>query len=202
MSKPSNLIVNWNYGCNYLLKKDLTFKKYYSRNHFLKINKNKFDVLFKSICSQQISVSAAMSIYAKSKKIIGPINYSNFKRNRKIISNLPISKNKKKSINSIIDNYSKIKKITSQNKNYEFVKNQLIPIFGIGKWTVDMFCIFHLGLLNILPIGDLGFINAYKKFYKDPNLQKLAMNMKKWGDFTTIVTWYLWSSYDEEPLYL
>jgi len=65
-----------------------------------------------------------------------------------------------------------------------------------------MFCIFHLGLLNILPIGDLGFINAYKKYYSDPNLKLLSKNIEKWGDFTTIVTWYLWSTYDSEPLYI
>jgi len=196
------LINNWNSGCNYLLKKDLTFKKYYNRNHCLKINKNKFDVLYKSICSQQISVSAAMSIYNKSIKVIGKINYSNFRKNSFLISNLPLSTNKKKSIHSIIDHYYVIKKINSKTKNYDLIKSQLLPIFGIGKWTVDMFCIFHLGLLNILPIGDLGFINAYKKYYNDPNLKSLPNNIKKWGDFTTIVTWYLWSTYDSEPLYI
>ena len=196
------MINNWESGCNYLLKKDFTFKQYYNRNHFLKINKNKFDVLFKSVCSQQISVSAAMSIYNNSIKIIGRINYSNFRKNRFLISNLPLSTNKKKSIHSIIDHYSVIKKINSKIKNYDLIKSQLLPIFGIGKWTVDMFCIFHLGLLNILPIGDLGFINAYKKYYNDPSLKSLNNNIEKWGDFTTIVTWYLWSTYDSEPLYI
>ena len=50
----------------------------------LKTNKSKFDVLFKSICSQQISVSAAMSIYKNSKNIIGPINFKNFNTRKKI----------------------------------------------------------------------------------------------------------------------
>ena len=71
----------WKKGCTYLLKNDPVFKKYYNPNHQLKTNKNKFDVLFKSICSQQISVSAAMSIYKNSKSIIGPINFKNFKTN-------------------------------------------------------------------------------------------------------------------------
>ena len=37
-----------------------------------------------------------------------------------------------------------------------------------------MFSIFYLGLPNIMPLGDLGFINAYKKLYKDQNLTKLS----------------------------
>ena len=195
------MISYWKEGCKFLLNKDPIFKKYYNSNHSLKLNKNKFDVLFKSICSQQISVSAAMSIYIKSKKIIGPINYLNFKTNNSKIAKLPLSKNKKKSIKSLIDNYDLVKKIKTSNPVINDIAN-LTKIFGIGNWTVEMFSIFHLGLSDVMPIGDLGFINAYKKYYKDPNLLKFNKNSKKWSKYSTIVTWYLWSSYDSEPLYL
>ena len=195
------MISYWKEGCKYLLIKDPTFKKYYNSNHSLKLNKNKFDVLFKSICSQQISVSAAMSIYNKSKKVIGPINYLNFKKNISKIAKLPLSKNKKKSIKSLIDNYDLVKKIKASNPVSNDIVN-LTKIFGIGNWTVEMFSIFHLGLSDVIPIGDLGFINAYKKYYKDPDLLKFNKNSKKWGKYSTIVTCYLWSSYDSEPLYL
>ena len=195
------MISYWKVGCKFLLNKDPIFKKYYNSNHSLKLNKNKFDVLFKSICSQQISVSAAMSIYNKSQKIIGPINYLKFKKNISKITKLPLSKNKKKSIKSLIDNYDLVKKIKASNPVSNDVAN-LTKIFGIGNWTVEMFSIFHLGLSNIMPIGDLGFINAYKKYYNDPYLIKLNKNTKKWSKYSTIVTWYLWASYDSEPLYL
>ena len=195
------MISYWREGCKFLLNKDPIFKQYYNSNHSLKLNKNKFDVLFKSICSQQISVSAAMSIYNKSKKVIGPINYLNFKKNISKITKLPLSKNKKKSIKSLIDNYDLVKKIKSSNPEINDI-NSLNKIFGIGNWTVEMFSIFHLGLSNIMPIGDLGFINAYKKYYNDPDLIKFNKNTKKWSKYSTIVTWYLWASYDSEPLYL
>ena len=195
------MISYWKVGCKFLLNKDPIFKKYYNSNHSLKLNKNKFDVLFKSICSQQISVSAAMSIYNKSKKVIGPINYLNFKKNNSKIVKLPLSKNKKKSIKSLIDNYDLVKKIKASNPVSNDIAN-LTKIFGIGNWTVEMFSIFYLGLSDVMPIGDLGFINAYKKYYKDPDLLKFNKNSKKWRKYSTIVTWYLWSSYDSEPLYL
>ena len=195
------MISYWEEGCKFLLYKDPKFKKYYNSSHSLKLNKNKFDVLFKSICSQQISVSAAMSIYNNSKKIIGPINYLNFKKNIFKITKLPLSKNKKKSIKSLIDNYDLVKKIKSSNPEINDI-NSLTKIFGIGNWTVDMFSIFHLGLSSITPMGDLGFIKAYKKYYNDPDLIKFNKNTKKWSKYSTIVTWYLWASYDSEPLYL
>ncbi len=192
----------WKNGCNYLLKSDPYFKNYYNKNHYLKLNKNKFDILFKSICSQQISVSAAMSIYQKSKKIMGSINYNKFKNHISLIEDLPLSANKKKSIISLIDNYQLVKSIRFDTSFKSEPPYELTKIFGIGPWTVEMFSIFHLGISNILPKGDLGFINAYKKYYKDKNLYKLPKNSRKWSIYSTIVTWYLWSSYDSEPLYL
>ena len=192
----------WKTGCQYLLKNDLQFKNYYNKNHFLKLNKNKFDILFKSICSQQISVSAAMAIYQQSKKIMGTISYNKFKNKISLIEDLPLSNNKKKSIISLISNYELVQSIKFDDTFQLSPPYELTKIFGIGPWTVQMFSIFHLGISNILPIGDLGFINAYKKYYKDESLKKLNKNSNKWSKYTTIVTWYLWSSYDSEPLYL
>ena len=170
----------WKKGCTYLLDNDPVFKYYYNPNHKLKTNKNKFDVLFKSICSQQISVSAAMSIYKKSKSIIGPINFKNFKIHKSKIKNLPLSKNKKKCLKSLINNYHLVTDIKLSNSNFEKVNNNLTQIFGIGKWTAEMFSIFYLGLPNIMPLGDLGFINAYKKFYRDKNLSKFSFHSNNW----------------------
>ena len=196
------MIPYWKTGCNYLLKNDSYFKNYYNKNHSLKLNKNKFDILFKSICSQQISVSAAMSIYQQSKKIMGSINFYKFRNQIPLIKDLPLSQNKKKSIISLIKNYQLVKSIKYDNNFKSVPPYELTKIFGIGPWTVEMFSIFHLGISNILPKGDLGFINAYKKYYNDANLVKLEKNSKNWANYSTIVTWYLWSSYDSEPLYL
>ncbi len=196
------MIPYWKKGCDYLLKKDPFFKKYYNSNHYLKLNKNKFDILFKSICSQQISVTAAMSIYQQSKKIMGSISYNRFKNQTRLIEDLPLSKNKKKSIFSLIENYQLVKSIKFDHSYESKPPYELTKIFGIGPWTVEMFSIFHLGISDILPRGDLGFINAYKKYYNDKNLDKLDKNSKNWSNYSTIVTWYLWSSYDSEPLYL
>ena len=192
----------WKSGCKYLLKNDPIFVKYYNSSHKLVLNNNKFDVLFKSVCSQQISVSAAMSIYQNSKKIIGPINYKNFKNNIFLVSKLPLTNNKKKCIQSIIKNYQYVSKVRRNITDLVVLRKNFLKIFGIGNWTVDMFAIFYLGYSNILPVGDLGFINAYKKFYNDSNLKKIPYYSNKWNNYSTIVTWYLWASYDEQPLYI
>ena len=196
------MINYWKKGCKFLLKNDPIFINYYNSDHFLKLNNNKFDVLFKSICSQQISVSAAMAIYNISKNTMGSINYLTFKNKSHLLSKLPLTNNKKKSIKSLITNYDLVKRIKASNSFLDKPPNHLKQIFGIGPWTIDMFSIFYLGLSNIKPIGDLGFINAYKKYYSDKNMVRFTSNSIKWGNFSTIVTWYLWASYDSEPLYL
>ena len=133
---------------------------------------------------------------------IAELNYNRFKNQIGLIVDLPLSKNKKKSIISLIENYQLVKSIKFDHSYESKPPYELTKIFGIGPWTVEMFSIFHLGISNILPKGDLGFINAYKKYYNDKNLNKLDKNSKNWSNYSTIVTWYLWSSYDSEPLYL
>ena len=136
------------------------------------------------------------------KKIIGPINYKNFKNNIYLVNKLPLTNNKKKCIQSIIKNYQYVRKVRRNVTSIEFLRKNFLKIFGIGNWTVDMFAIFYLGYSNILPLGDLGFINAYKKFYNDNSLKKIPYYRNKWNNYSTIVTWYLWASYDEQPLYI
>jgi len=102
----------------------------------------------------------------------------------------------------LIENYDLVKKIKNDNNYLRLPPFELTKIFGIGPWTVEMFSIFHLGLSNIAPRGDLGFINSYKKNYSDDNLLHFDSHCKIWGNYSTIITWYLWSTYDDQPLYL
>ena len=141
-------------------------------------------------------------IYSARKFLYESMNVGNIKNQISLIEDLPLSNNKKKSIISLISNYDLVQSIKFDDTFQLSPPYELTKIFGIGPWTVQMFSIFHLGISNILPIGDLGFINAYKKYYKDESLKKLNKNSNKWSKYTTIVTWYLWSSYDSEPLYL
>jgi DNA-3-methyladenine glycosylase II len=81
----------------------------------------------------------------------------------------------------------------------EAIAKQLMAIKGIGQWTAEMFLIFHLQRSNILPLTDLGLINAIKLHYgkgvaiAKPQMLELAM---PWQPYRTVATWYLWRSLD------
>ena len=192
----------WHDGISHIIKIDPVFKTYGTEKKLLNINKSLFEVLFNSICSQQIATIAAQSIQFKSISIFKKISLKNFSSNLKKIDQLPLSGNKKKCITSLINYLSKNKSIKWKSLTDEEVHSLLINIFGIGPWTIEMFNIFYRGSKNIIPLKDIGFINSYKKYYKDPSLKYLNSNIKKWSPFGTIVTMNLWLAYDGKKIEL
>ena len=63
-----------------------------------------------------------------------------------------------------------------------------------------MFNIFYRFIKFFIPLKDIGFINSYKKIYKDPSLKYLNSYISKWKPFGTIITMNLWLAYDGKPV--
>lgn len=84
-------------------------------------------------------------------------------------------------------------------KNDEEVIEDLISIKGIGRWSAEMFLIFHLLRPDVFPHGDLGLQKAIYKHYNDGKKMTLARMLKlseSWRPYRTVATWYLWRSLD------
>ena len=82
----------------------------------------------------------------------------------------------------------------------EEIIQQLISIYGVGRWTAEMFLIFSLNRLDVLPLGDLGLRAGVQQIYNMralPSPDKVRKLGKKWQPFETIGTWYTWRSMDE-----
>jgi DNA-3-methyladenine glycosylase II len=76
----------------------------------------------------------------------------------------------------------------------------LIQVKGVGVWTVQMFLIFTLGRLDVLPTGDLGIRKGMKMLYKLnelPNAKKMEALAKSWQAHASVASWYLWKLADE-----
>ena len=79
----------------------------------------------------------------------------------------------------------------------EEVIDALIPIRGIGRWTAQMFLIFSLGRLDILPVDDLGLRAGVQDQYgldELPHKEQLSELAEPWRPYRSIATWYLWRS--------
>jgi len=84
----------------------------------------------------------------------------------------------------------------------EEVAEQLTAIKGLGRWTADMFLMFHLGRPDILPVGDQGIRRAIQVEYglrKLPDAKRMRKIAKPWQPYRTLACLYLWSSLDNTP---
>jgi len=79
----------------------------------------------------------------------------------------------------------------------------LTQVKGIGRWTAEMFLMFRLHRPDVLPVGDLGILNAVKKAYrlrKPPTPARLVRLGEAWRPYRSVACWYLWASLDNAPV--
>lgn len=75
------------------------------------------------------------------------------------------------------------------------IVDALVPIRGIGRWTVEMMLMFRLGRSDVLPVDDLGIrkgAQAVDKLDAMPAPKALAARGERWGPYRTYAGLYLW----------
>ena len=85
----------------------------------------------------------------------------------------------------------------------EDVITELTKVKGIGRWTAEMFLMFRLHRPDVLPLGDVGIINAMKRAYglrKPPTPARMMKIGDSWRPYRPIGCWYLWASLDNKPV--
>lgn len=106
----------------------------------------------------------------------------------------------------IHDLANKFKNKTLNHENFaemsdEEIRDNLVQVKGIGPWTVDMFLIFGLARMNVLPLGDLairrGFTKAFK-LRKTPSEKQMRKLAEPYRGMYTCLSLYLWGLVDEE----
>jgi DNA-3-methyladenine glycosylase II len=84
----------------------------------------------------------------------------------------------------------------------EDVIEHLVTVRGIGRWTAEMFLIFSLGRLDVLPVDDLGLRAGVRDVYALPELPDKASLLERgevWRPYRSIATWYFWRSRGAVP---
>jgi len=82
------------------------------------------------------------------------------------------------------------------------VITSLTRIKGIGRWSAEMFLMFRLHRPDVLPVDDLGIVNAVKNVYglrKRPTADRIRKLGEAWKPYRSVASWYLWRSLDNEP---
>jgi DNA-3-methyladenine glycosylase II len=79
----------------------------------------------------------------------------------------------------------------------ELVVERLTAVKGFGRWTAEMFLMFRLHRPDVLPVGDLGIVNAVRKLYglrKQPDPKRLQKIGEAWRPYRSVACWYLWQT--------
>ncbi len=79
----------------------------------------------------------------------------------------------------------------------EAVIESLTAVKGIGRWTSEMFLMFRLGRLDVLPVDDLGIRKAMQKAWRKRALPKpdwMQKTAEPWRPYRSVASWYLWRS--------
>jgi len=90
-----------------------------------------------------------------------------------------------------------------QQMDDEAIIEELVAIRGIGRWTAEMFLIFHLMRPNVLPLDDVGLIKgiSLNYFSGEPVSRAEAREVgDAWAPFRSVATWYIWRSLDPLPV--
>lgn len=74
---------------------------------------------------------------------------------------------------------------------------RLVAIHGIGRWSAEMFLMFHLGRPDVLPLDDYSLRKAYARAFRKRSLlsrDALETAGEKWRPYRTVASWYLWQT--------
>ena len=170
----------------------------------LRPQRDRFNMLVRSIISQQISTSAARSIRAKLEALLAPDKVS-----PEVLARFSLEQLKSAGLSSqkatylhdlaakAADGTVKLKAIGRRGD--EEVIEELIQVKGIGRWTAQMFLIFSLGRPDVFPPDDLGIKMALRNLSGLADLPTKAeahVLAAPWSPHSTVATWYLWRSLD------
>jgi DNA-3-methyladenine glycosylase II len=168
---------------------------------------NHFGLLVRSIVSQQISSKAARSIFARLEQTLGstgiaPAGILSQREEALRAAGLSAAK-----VRSVRDLAAKVQDGTVPLTDLpglsdEEVIERLVLVRGIGRWTAEMFLIFSLGRLDILPVGDLGLRVGVQKLYELPETPvkaRLIELAEPWRPYRSVATWYFWRSLGGVP---
>lgn len=83
----------------------------------------------------------------------------------------------------------------------EEIREHLIRVKGIGRWTADMFLMFTLYRPDVLPTGDLGIQKGFQRVFNLrtlPDVKKMEKLAKHWSPHRTVASLYLWRAVDSD----
>ena len=198
----------WAEACAHLAKRDRVMKRLIPRfgDACLQSRGDAFVTLARSIVGQQISVKAAQSVWNRFEALprrLAPAQVLKLKVDDMRAAGLSARK-----VEYLVDlalhfDSGRIHVDQWQAMDDEAIIAELVAIRGIGRWTAEMFLMFHLLRPDVLPLDDVGLIKGISTNYfsGEPVSRSEAREVAAgWAPWRSVATWYMWRSLEPLPV--
>ena len=198
----------WAEACKHLVKKDRVMKRLIPQfaDATLQTRGDAFGTLARSIVGQQISVKAAQTVWDRFALLPASMEPEAVLKLK--VDDMRAAGLSARKVDYLVDlalhfANGKLHVQDWQRMDDEAIIAELVAIRGVGRWTAEMFLIFHLMRPNVLPLDDVGLINGISRLYfsGDPVSRSDAREVAAaWKPWSTVATWYIWRSLDPLPV--
>ncbi len=198
----------WSDACRHLARKDRVMKRLIPQfgDACLQSRGDAFVTLARSIVGQQISVKAAQTVWERFVVLPRKMSAGNVLKLK--VDDMRAAGLSVRKVEYLVDLALHFDAGTLHVKDWsvmddEAIIAELVSIRGIGRWTAEMFLIFHLMRPNILPLDDVGLINGISRNYfsgeavSRSDAREVAA---AWAPYCSVATWYIWRSLDPLPV--
>ncbi len=205
----------WDEACKHLSKRDRVMRKLIADFGQARLHSRRdaFTTLARSVVGQQVSVKAAQTAW---NKLLGLLSLSSesvsvvLPAERLLVvqadalRSVGLSARKVEYLTDLARHFTEGRVHVDQwvDMDDEAIIDELVAIRGIGRWTAEMFLIFHLMRANVMPLDDPGLIKgiSINYFSGEPVSRAEAREIADaWAPYRTVGTWYLWRSLDPLP---
>ena len=158
-----------------------------------------YQSLVRSVVAQQVSTAAAKTISGRLEvKCGGSITAEKVGAlSLKQLQSVGLTGAKVRTISELTEaslsgeiNFRKFGKLSDEE-----IIQELVPLYGIGRWTVEMFLIFHLGRLDVWPVDDLAVRRGWDNLHGNSEpIKPKALNLlgEPFTGMRSVVAWYCW----------
>jgi DNA-3-methyladenine glycosylase II len=198
----------WPQACRHLARRDRVMRRLIPKfgSACLQSRGDPFVTLARSVVGQQISVKAAQAVWERFERLpqrMTPAEVLRLKTEDMRAAGLSARK-----IEYLIDlamhfDGGVITPAAWSGMEDETIIAELVAIRGIGRWTAEMFLMFHLLRPNVLPLDDVGLLKGISQHYfsGEPVSRSEARELADgWAPWRSVATWYLWRALDSEPV--
>ena len=202
----------WDEACKHLMRRDRVMKKLIPKfgEARLQSRGDAFTTLARSVVGQQISVKAAQAVWERFAELVDApatklVPQTVLTVKPEAMRGAGLSMRKVEYLRDLAAHFAEgqLHVRRWQQMDDEAIIDELVAIRGIGRWTAEMFLIFHLMRPDVLPVDDLGLLKGISASYfsGEPVTRVEARELGDgWAPYRSVATWYIWRSLDPLPV--